>query len=100
MKTVLIVMCFIFAVFGISEFLHAVKLYFAFPKRKLWAHIVVNLQNDTAEKQISFVCEQYLWHGADYADFIVFNGNNLCEETYERANNVAQKYGFEVSRTI
>ncbi len=100
MKTLLIVIAFIFAVFGFSEFLHSLKLYCVFPKRKLCAHIVCNLQNETAEKQIAFVCEQYLWQGADYADFLIFNGDLLCDKVYESAKIVAEKYGFTVSRRI
>lgn len=97
MKIVLMILCIVFAVFGLSEFLHIVKLFFIFPKRKLWAHIVVNLQNETAEKQILYVCEQYKWHGKSFADFIVFNANSLNEENYSHAKIIAEKYGFKLT---
>lgn len=97
MKIVLMLLCIVFAVFGLSEFLHIVRLFFIFPKRKLWAHIVVNLQNETAQKQILYVCEQYKWHGKSFADFIVFNGSALSEENYLYAKIIAEKYGFKLT---
>ncbi len=100
MKIVLMLICFLFAVFGLSEFLHILKLFWLFPKRKLWAHLVVNLQNETAERQMVYVCEQYLWHGENFADFIVFNADNLNIENYERCKNIAQKYGMKITKKI
>lgn len=100
MKIVLMLLCVVFAVLGLSEFLHIIKLFFIFPKRKLCAHIVVNLQNETAQKQILYICEQYFWHGKSFADFIVFNANSLNEENYLHAKAIAEKYGFKLSQRI
>lgn len=100
MKTVLILVCIVFAVFGLGEFLHILKLFAIFPHRKLWAHLVVNLQNETAEKQTLYVCEQYIWHGENFADFIVLNADNLSRENYERCKNIADKYGIKITERV
>lgn len=95
MKTVVFLILIVFAVFGLSEFLHTVKLFIIFPKRRLYSHLVVNLQNSTAEKQIQYVCEQYVWHGASFADFIVPCAQNLDDNTRERCRQIAKKYGLK-----
>ncbi len=100
MKTVLFFVILVFAVFGLSEFLHILKLFWIFPKRKLWAHLFVNLQNETAEKQVLFACEQYIWHGKNFADFIVLNADNLNTENYEKCKNIADKYGIKITERI
>ncbi len=100
MKTVLILACLILAVFGLSEFMHILKLYQIFPKPKLLTHIVVDLKNETATKQIRYICEQYLWYGKRYADFIVFDATSLDDENYIAAKTVAEKYGFKINERI
>jgi len=85
----------VFAVFGFSEFLHILRLKIIFPKRKMYAHIVINLQKDTAEKQLLYACEQWLWYGKNYADFIVPNVSALDDESYENCKQIAQKYGVK-----
>ncbi len=100
MKIVLIFVGIVFAVFGFSEFLHILKLGLVFPNPKLYSHIVVNLQNETAEKQILYVWEQYLWHRNSYADFIIFNASALDEENYSRAKEIAEKYGIKLTGRI
>ena len=83
-----------FAVFGFSEFLHILRLKFIFPKRKMYSHLVINLQNSTAEKQLIYACEQMLWYGGNYADFIVPDVSALNEESYKNCKEIAQKYGI------
>ncbi len=100
MKIVLMLLCIVFAVFGLSEFLHIVRLFLIFPKRKLLAHIVVNLQNETAEKQLLYVCEQYKWHGKSFADFIVLGVSNLDMQTYNKCKSIADRYGIEIPKNI
>ena len=96
MKMLLSLVLLIFAVFGFSEFLHILKLKIIFPRRKMCSHIVVNLQNDTAEKQLLYACEQYNWHRGDFADFIVLSCENLDDETDIRCSEIAKKYNKKV----
>ncbi len=100
MKPIIFIIIFVFAIFGLSEFLHILKLYFIFPKRKMYSHLVINLQNNTAEKQLLYAYEQYTWHGEGYADFLVFNCDNLSDEVYERCRVIANKYGLKYPERI
>ncbi len=100
MKAVIFLIFLVFAVFGFSEFLHIAKLFTIFPKRKLYSHIVVNLQNSTAEKQLLYIREQYSWHGSNFADFVVFYADNLDDETYRRCKELADKYGLDFPKRI
>ncbi len=95
MKILLFFLLLVLAVFGFSEFLHILKLKTIFPKRRLYSHIVINLQNGIAEKQIVYVCEQMLWHGKNFADFIVLNVENLDKENYELCKGIAEKYDIK-----
>ena len=100
MKVFLLFVLVCFAVFGLSEFLHILKLRLIFPKRKLYAHLVINLQNATAEKQLLYVCEQYNWHRGAFADFIVPFCDNLDNETYERCKKIAEKYDVKFPEKV
>lgn len=100
MKTFLLLVFLIFAVFGLSEFLHILKLFIIFPKRRLYSHLVVNLQNKTAEKQLLYICEQYKWHGKSFADFIVLGVGELDTQTYNKCKSIANRYGIEIPTNI
>ncbi len=92
---ILFIILLIFGVFGFSEFLHILRLKVIFPKRKMYSHLVINLQNGTAEKQLMYACEQMLWYGKNYADFIVPNVSALDDESYKNCKEIAQKYGVK-----
>ena len=100
MKAIIFLIILVFAVFGFSEFLHLLKLRLIFPRRRLCAHFVINLQNDTAEKQLLYVCEQYKWHGKSFADFIVPFCDNLDDDTFERTREIAQEHGIKFPERI
>ena len=100
MKMLLFLIMLIFAVFGFSEFLHILKLRIIFPKRKMYSHLVINLQNDIAERQLLFACEQYKWYRSDFADFILLSCENLDEETYIRCSEIAKKYNVKYPKRI
>lgn len=93
MKTLFLIVLFVLAIFGLSEFLHTIKLFFVFPKRRLYSRNIVDLKEPTAEKQLRYVCEQYKWYGKSFADFIVFNTSSIKSETCEKCKEIARKYG-------
>ena len=100
MQPIILIVLLVFAIFGFSEFLHILKLYLIFPKRKMCSHLVINLQNETAEKQLLYAIEQYNWFGAGYADFLVLNCDNLNDDVYERCKKIAQKYDIKYPERI
>lgn len=98
MKIFIFAILFIFAIFGLSEFLHVIKLKVFRPKEKMCWHIVINLQNPIAERQMMFAFEQLKWHGRDFADFIIFNCDDLNSDTYVRCNEIANKYNVNLPK--
>ena len=95
MKLFLILIVLVFAVFGFSEFLHNLKLFLIFPRGKMHSHLVVELENNTAEQQLLFVCEQYAWYGNSFADYIVPSFEKLDAQTCERCKKIAEKRGIK-----
>lgn len=100
MKPFVLIILLVFAIFGFSEFLHILKLHFIFPKRKMYSHLVINLQNTTAEKQLLYAIEQYNWFGTGYADFLVLNCENLSNDVYNRCKKIAEKYDIKYPERI
>ncbi len=85
-----------FAIFGLSEFLHIIKLHVVFPKAKINAILVIKLFDATAEKQTLYACEQFRWYGRRFADSISFDCKNLSRDTYERCQKICEKYGIKI----
>ena len=84
----------VFAVFGLCETVHLIKLKFIFPKRKMNSKLVIILDDETAEKQLIFAGEQYLWLGDKFADSIYADNSKLSFETYLRCKEIARKYNI------
>lgn len=87
-----------FAIFGLTEFLHILKLFIIFPKRKMNSHLIINLQNNLAESQLTYVCEQYRWLGTQYAENIHLICDYIDDDTYFRCKQIADKYGITIKR--
>ncbi len=81
MKFLLFFIVLVFALLGLSEFLHILKLKTILPKGNPNVRVVVTLSEETAIKQLEFVCEQYLWLGVKYADEIIALAYDLSDET-------------------
>lgn len=84
----------LFALFGLCEAMHILWLKFIFPKQKMNSQLIIHLDNKTAEKQLLFAGEQYLWLGNKYADSILADNSNLEFNTYIRCREIAEKYNI------
>lgn len=96
MKIFLFFVILIFAILGLSEFLHILMLLFISQKRKMYTQLYIELHEDTALKQIAFVGEQLLWLGSKYAENIVAVGDGLTKETLFECQRLSEKYGIEI----
>ncbi len=85
-----------FAIFGISEFLHIIKLHIVFPKAKINSTLTVKLREPNAEKQTLYACEQFRWYGRRFADSVTFDCENLSFDVYKRCQKICEKYGIEI----
>lgn len=86
----------LFAVFGLSEFLHIIKLHILFPKAKINSTLIVKLSNATAENQTLYACEQFFWYGKRFADSVCFDCKDLSYDVYKRCQKICEKYGIEI----
>lgn len=84
----------IFAIFGFCEAAHLLKIMILFPKRRMNSQLVIRLENETAEKQLIFAGEQYLWLGNKFADSVLADNSMLDESTYLRCKKISQKYNI------
>lgn len=84
----------IFALFGICEFAHLIKLLILFPKRRMNSQLIIKLDKNNAEKQLMFAISQYLWLGDKYADSILADASELDDDTYCRCKIIAEKYNI------
>lgn len=90
-KTILAVMLLIFAILGITEFIHNLKLSFLSKGLIKRNAIVVVLKEKSALEQLSFTYSQFRWHGPDYGDIIVGLTDNLSEDTI----NLCEEYAYK-----
>lgn len=96
MKLFLLFVVLVFAIFGLGEFLHNLKLMLIFPKRKMQSSMVVILNEKTALQQIQFVGEQYKWLGTKFADRVIVVCENFSADLVEECKNISNKYDIKL----
>lgn len=95
MKMVAFLIVLVFAVFGFSEFLHIVKSFLYFRKTETGITLLVDLKEEIAEKQVMYVCENYVWYGKRQADRIVFKTDSISAQTSDNCREIVLKYGMK-----
>lgn len=88
---ILSAICIIFALFGLSELLHLIKLRFVSGK-KAATYSVLLLSDNDPDRQIAYAGEQRTWLGKAYADHIIAVNSGLCEEDDRLCRETADKY--------
>ena len=98
LKYILIALCLIFALFGLSEFLHLLKLKFI-SGNKAATYSLLLLSDNMPDRQIAYAGEQRLWHGNAYADHIIAvnagisdKDDRLCRDTAVGSNYKASVF--------
>lgn len=95
MKLLIFLVVLIFFILGLCEFLHLLKCFLVFPKRKMHSTLVVMLKEDTAISQIVFAGEQYKWLGSKLADRVIIVASGLRYETLTECEKLAMRYNFK-----
>lgn len=85
-----------FAIFGLTELIHIIKLWLIFPKRRMNCYLIINLKNSTAEKQLAFAYEQISWFAGDYADYIIGLCDDLDNSTLQKCKNFAKNRSIKL----
>ncbi len=96
MKFLLFFAVFVFALLGLSEFLHILKIKFILSKSKPNVRVFVNLKEETALKQLAFVVEQHLWLGSHYANEVIAVASNLSDETFSECERIAKLHNIKI----
>lgn len=83
-----------FALLGLAELFHGIRLYYLSPKKHAETYSVIFLDNICPEQQIKYSIEQLLWFGKSYADKIVaVCSSDLDKENLSICREIAKSYG-------
>ena len=96
MKLLLFFIILSLCVLGLCEFLHILKCFLIFPKRKMQATLVVMLNEATAVKQTAFAGEQYKWLGNKLADRVLIVAEGLNESVVKECELLCKKYNLKL----
>ena len=89
MKVTLLLMLLIFAMLGLAEFLHGIRLRLRAPKTRAATYSVLVLGGTCPEQQLAYAVEQHRWLGCAYADRIVALDDALTAEQRSRCSRLA-----------
>ena len=88
----------VFALLGVAELFHGIRLYYLSPKKHAKTFSVIFLDYGHAEQQIKYSVEQLLWLGKSYADKIVaVIGSDLDGENLSACRETAKSHGVILS---
>lgn len=79
-ETVLLAIGIIFAVSGLCDLIHTIRLAFIMPKKGRRGIVLLWLKSGIAEQQIKFAMAQITWYGNTYADHIIAVTSELSDE--------------------
>ncbi len=88
-KSFLIAITVVFAVLGLAEFLHFLRLLICGPKHRTKSVLVIFLKRGSAVNQLDFVVSQQRWLGGLFADKIVAFYNDLSDDEFKSCSLIA-----------
>ncbi len=89
-KGILIVLTFVFAISGLCELIHSIRLLFLSPLKKKTVYSVVVLKPQEALSQVSFASEQLNWLGNDYAEKAIAITDAVSDTELEACHRAAE----------
>ena len=89
-KGILTVLIILFAVSGLCEFIHSVRLFFILPEKERSSLCVIRLQQGKAVQQLRFVLHQSHWLGSLYADKVVAISDGIESEELDVCKNLIE----------
>lgn len=92
---ILAAICLIFSLLGLSEFLHGVRIKFFSGGKRAETYSVILLNEDCPVQKLKYAGEQFLWHGKNYADYIIAVDSGMDAETAEICRVIAEKYNIK-----
>ena len=90
------VLC-VFALFGLGEIIHEIRLIFVSPKKRIRTVTLIYLEKGSAEQQLMFVSEQTAWLGRRYSDRIIAVDTGISQEERKSCERIAASYGITLA---
>ncbi len=90
------VLC-VFALFGLGEIIHEIRLIFVSPKKRTRTVTLIYLESGSAEQQLMFVAEQAAWLGRKYSDRIIAVDTGISEEERKNCERIAASYSITLA---
>lgn len=91
-KGFLLVLLFVFAILGLTNFIYSVKMKILAPKKKTVAYTVLFLDKGMAAEQISYAISQHIWFGDEFSECIVACVDGLEDEEKEQCRKLTENY--------
>lgn len=91
-KAFLLVVLFVFAILGLTNFIYSVKMKILSPKKKADTYTVIFLERGMAAEQISYAVSQHIWFGEEFSKYIIACGDGLEEEEKEQCRKFTENY--------
>lgn len=79
-----------FAIFGLTETLHILKMFLLKPKKQPKRYLVCEVDEENKRKQILSVAENFRWYGKGVADCLVFLSDDFGDENEELCNYLSK----------
>ena len=89
-KGILIVLTFVFAISGLCELIHSIRLLFLSSLKKKAVYSVVVLKPKEALNQVNFAAEQLNWLGDDYAQKVIAVTDSVTEAELDECRLAAE----------
>ena len=83
-KSIIIIVLFLFAISGICDFLFFLRKIIFTPKSKIKCYSVVFLTKDFALDELKYFWEKMRWYGGDFATMVIAFGDHLKAEEFEK----------------
>lgn len=90
------VLC-VFALFGLCEIIHEIRLIFVSPKKRIRTVTLIYLEKGSAEQQLMFVSEQAAWLGRRYSDRVIAVDTGISQEERKSCERIAASYGVTLA---
>lgn len=92
------VLC-VFALFGLCEIIHEIRLIFVSPKKRTRTVTLIYLEKGSAEQQLMFISEQAAWLGRKYSDRVIAVDTGISEEERKNCERIAASYSITLAGT-
>ncbi len=89
-KGILTVLIILFAVSGLCEFIHSVRLFLILPEKERSSICIIRLEQGKSVQQLRFVLHQSHWLGSLYADKVIAISDGIEDEELDMCKSTVE----------